>query len=118
MFKKIIDKKVFDLALDTSNYGLKKTKHYASLKNKKCGDRIEVSLNIKNKKIKRMYYETESCLFCKASASLFSKKIKNIDINKIDKIIFTIKFNPLLSKKYLSRKDCIMLPYYALKKAL
>lgn len=118
MFKKIIDKKIFNLALDTSNYGLKKTKYYASLKNKKCGDKIEISLNIKNKKIKRMYYETESCLFCKASASLLSKKIKNINIDKIDKIIFSKKFNPLLSKKYLSRKDCIMLPYYALKKAL
>ena len=118
MFKKIIDKKIFDLALDTSNYGLKKTKHYASLKNKKCGDRIEISLNIKNKKIKRMYYETESCIFCQASASLLSKNIKNTKISKIDNILLTKKFNFLFSKKYLSRKECVMLPFEALKKAL
>tara|TARA_Y100001970_G_scaffold253062_1_gene327430 strand:- start:10033 stop:10392 length:360 start_codon:yes stop_codon:yes gene_type:complete len=119
MYKKIIDKKILNLALDTSNYGLKKkTKHIASLKNKKCGDKIIIELDIKDKKILKMFYETESCIICQASASLLSKKIKNIPIKKIDKVLFTGQFNSLLSKKYLSRKDCVMLPYYALKKAI
>ena len=114
-----MDKKIFDLALDTSNFGLKnKTKYFSSLKGKKCGDKIKVELEIKDKKIKNMYYETESCIFCQASASLLSKKIKNIQIDKLDKIIFSPKFNTLLSKKYMARKDCILLPYHALKKAL
>ena len=33
--------------------------------------------------IKRMNYETESCVFCQASASLLSKSIKNKDKNKL-----------------------------------
>ena len=32
--------------------------------------------------IKKMYYETESCIFCQASASILSKEIKRIKINK------------------------------------
>ena len=65
-----MDKKIFDLALDTSNFGLKnKTKYFSSLKGKKCGDKIKVELEIKDKKIKNMYYETESCIFLQASAT-------------------------------------------------
>lgn len=119
MFKKIIDKKVLNLAIDTTNYGLNNNlKYYGSLKNKKCGDKIKIGLNIKKNKITEMLYETESCVFCQASASILSKKIKNIKINELSKIIFKEKFNILLSKKYISRKDCVMLPYNALKKIL
>ena len=119
MFKKIIDKQILNLALDTSNYGLsEKFKYCASLKNKKCGDKIKVGVHIRNMKVSKMNYETESCVICQASASLLSKKIKNIKINELYKIIFQKKFNILLSKKYLNRKDCVMLPYNALVKAL
>ena len=119
MDKKIIDKKILNLASDISNFGLKnKSKYFASVKNKKCGDRIKIELEIKNKKIKNMYYETESCIFCQASASLLSKKVKNTMVKNLDKIIFSKKFKFLLSKKYISRRDCVILPYQALKKAL
>ena len=119
MRKKIIDQKILSLASDTSNLGLKnKSKYCASHKNKKCGDRIKIELEIKNKKVKKMYYETESCIFCQASASLISKNIKNTFVKNLDKIIFSHSFKFLLSKKYLSRRDCILLPYLALKKAL
>ena len=85
MYKKIIDKKILNLAFDISNYGLKnKSKYFSSVKNKKCGDKIKVELEIKNKKIKNMCYETESCIFCQASASLLSKKVKNIMITNLD----------------------------------
>tara|TARA_Y100001970_G_scaffold292032_1_gene431608 strand:+ start:1219 stop:1578 length:360 start_codon:yes stop_codon:yes gene_type:complete len=119
MRKKIINKSILNLAYDVSNYGLKnKSKHFAILKNKRCGDRIKIELNIKNKKIKNMYYETESCIFCQASASLLSRNVKNLMIKNLDKIISSKKFKVLLSKKYISRRDCVLLPYYALKKAL
>tara|TARA_Y100000590_G_scaffold292919_1_gene329878 strand:+ start:1200 stop:1559 length:360 start_codon:yes stop_codon:yes gene_type:complete len=119
MDKKIIDKKILNLASDISNFGLKnKSKYFASVKNRKCGDRIKIELEIKNKKIKNMYYETESCIFCQASASLLSKKVKNTMVKNLDKIIFSKKFKFLLSKKYMSRRDCVILPYQALKKAL
>jgi len=119
MYKKIIDKKILNLAFDISNYGLKnKSKYFSSVKNKKCGDKIKVELEIKNKKIKNMCYETESCIFCQASASLLSKKVKNIMITNLDKILFSKKFKSLLSRKYITRRECIMLPFEALKKAL
>ena len=119
MRKKIIDQKILNLASDTSNIGLKnKSQFCASHKNKKCGDKIKIELEIKNNRIQNMYYETESCIFCQASASLISKNIKNTIVKNLDKIIFSNKFKLLLSKKYLSRRDCIMLPYLALKKAL
>ncbi len=119
MHKKIIDKKILNLAFDLSNYGLKnKSKNLASLKSKKCGDRIKVELEIKNRKIKNMHYETESCVFCQASASLLSKNVKNIMIKNLESVLFSQKFKSLLSKKYLTRRECIMLPFEALKKAL
>ncbi len=119
MHKEIIDKKILKLAFDTKNLGLKnRTKFNASLKNKKCGDRIKIELEIKNNKIKNMYYETDSCIFCQASASLLSKNIKNTLIKNLDKLLSSQKFKILLSKKYQSRRDCIMLPYLALKKAI
>ena len=43
--------------------------------------------------------------------------VKN-KIQNIDKIITSQRFKVLLDKKYLSRKDCVMLPYQAVKKAL
>ncbi len=55
MHEKIIDKKILNLAFDIKNYGLKnKSKHFASAKNKICGDEIKVELEIKNKKIKNI----------------------------------------------------------------
>ena len=119
MFKKIINKKILKLAYDLSNYGIKKKSKYTSnLKNKKCGDKIKVELQIKNKKIINMCYETESCILCQASASLLSKSVKNTPIKDLDKILKSRSYENLMSKKYLPRRDCIMLPYNALKKAL
>jgi NifU homolog involved in Fe-S cluster formation len=119
MRKKIIDKKILNLAFDTTNFGLKnKTKFYASHKNKKCGDKIKIELEIKNKKVKKMYYETDGCIFCQASASLLSTNIKNTLVKDLNDLVFSHKFKFLLSKKYISRRDCIMLPYQALKKII
>tara|TARA_B100000214_G_scaffold53096_1_gene33692 strand:- start:104 stop:463 length:360 start_codon:yes stop_codon:yes gene_type:complete len=119
MRKKIIDQKILNLASDTSNFGLmNKSKFFATHKNRKCGDKIKIELEIKNNKVKKMYYETESCIFCQASASLLSKNIQNTFVKNIDKIITSQRFKFLLGKKYLSRKDCVMLPYQAVKKAL
>ena len=82
-----------------------------------------------------MKYETESCIYCEASASLLAKKIKNLsvknvknDLNKIKKfslnkknVIFPknfLEFKSLLNKKNLTRLNCIFLPLDAVLKAL
>ena len=117
----MISTQIITIAADTANYGLKKnTKIVASHKNKFCGDKITVELNITNKIIKKMSYESESCVFCQASANLLAKYIKNKKIKKIDLFLKKIKkhknFKKLLETK--QRINCILLPFGALKKAI
>ena len=115
----MIDSKILEFAQDISNYGLKNTsKIFASIKNKKCGDRIKVELEVKNKIIKNMRYETESCIFCQASASVLAKHIKKNKVKNIKNLTSFQNFKFLLSKRYLSRKECVMLPIDAVKKAI
>jgi len=131
----MIDLKIINLAANTKNYGLKKNStHYASCKNKICGDKIKVEVNFNGIKIKDMRYETESCIFCEASASILSKIIKSIHIKSLKKEIvkiydsfdeekFTLPkkynlFKPLINKKNKNRLECIMLPFNAILKAL
>ena len=72
----MIDKYVFKLASNTTNVGLKnRYSHKISLKNTTCGDKITIEIIADTKKIHSMKYETESCLYCEASASLLSQKI-------------------------------------------
>ena len=82
-----------------------------------------------------MKYETESCVLCEASASLLSKKIKNLSIKiikqelnnlknislKESNFIFSKKFKEfkfLINKDNLNRLNCIYLPIDAVLKAL
>ena len=119
----MIDHQIIKFAADTSNYGIKKNSNYvATSKNKICGDKITVELEIEKNNIKKMSFETESCVFCQASASLLSKSIKkeNTKINTVSMILSTtIKnkdFKKLLKNK--ERISCIMLPFEALQKAI
>ena len=115
----MIDSKILEFAQDISNYGLQNTsKKFASIKNKKCGDKIKVELEVKNKIIKNMRYETESCIFCQASASVLAKHIKKNKLKNIKNLTSFKNFKFLLSKRYLSRKECVMLPIDAVKKAI
>ena len=72
--------KIIKLANNTKNYGLNNDfTHKVSVKNKKCGDKIIVELVLTKGKINSMRYITESCVYCQASASLFSNKIEKLD---------------------------------------
>ena len=80
----MINKDIIRLASNTSNVGLKnKYSHKISLKNSTCGDKITLELIADKKKISSMKYETESCIYCEASASLLSRKIKNVKLKDI-----------------------------------
>ena len=77
----MISAEIIKIASDTSNYGIKKNSNLiATSKNKICGDKITIEIEVSKNKIDKMYYETESCIFCQASASLLSKIIKNCNI--------------------------------------
>ena len=81
-----------------------------------------------------MKYETESCLYCEASASLLSKKIKKLSIQTIKNDFISLKkiskaneikiprkfaeFNKLLNSDNFNRFGCIFLPFDAVIKAL
>ena len=127
----MISSEIIQIASDTSNCGIKLNSSLVSTsKNKICGDKITVAIEIFNNKIEKMSYETESCIFCQASASLLSKIIKksNIDtlrddVNEINtshknkKIILKKKYKPfrkLFQQKYKERYNCILLPFNAL----
>ena len=82
----MISNEIIKFASNTSNVGLTNKYTFKSTKkNSMCGDLIKVELIQKNSKINSMKYETESCVLCEASASLLSKKIKNLPIKTIKK---------------------------------
>jgi nitrogen fixation NifU-like protein len=131
----MINPEIIKIASDTSNYGIKESSnHIATSKNKICGDKITIEIEELNKKIERMSYETESCIFCQASASLLSKVIKKSNIknlrtdieqinmsHKNKKIVLKKKYKPfrkLFQQKYKERFNCILLPFNALLKAV
>ena len=99
-----------------------------------CGDEIQIKLIIKKDKIVDFGYQGNACIYCQASASLLSKmwiNQKKMKINKLyDEVELYLKgnnenyknkcssFKKLFKQKNLSRKDCILLPFRALKKIL
>ena len=132
----MISNEIIKFASNTSNVGLTNKYTFKSTKkNSMCGDLIKVELIQKNSKINSMKYETESCVLCEASASLLSKKIKNLPIKTIKKelnklknislknlkLIFPNKFKEfkfLINKDNSNRLSCIYLPIDAVLKAL
>ena len=130
----MIDSKIIKIASYTENVGLRnKFTHKSSIKNSLCGDFIKAEFIADKLKVKSMRYETESCLLCEASASLFSRKIKNFKIRDLIKEIKELKksnnyinysfsnklkeFDRLINKKNINRFNCVTLPMEAFLKA-
>ena len=128
-----MDLEIINIASDTINHkNIKNHTHYSKLKNSLCGDEIKIKLIIKKDKIIDFGYQTNSCVYCQASASLLSKISINSKINKINELCDTVKFyfdndskikkikwvnlKKLFHKKNISRKECILLPFKTLKK--
>ena len=117
-----------------NNKNISNHTHFSKLKNSICGDEIQIKLIIKKDKIVDFGYQGNACIYCQASASLLSKMSinqKKMKINKLcDEVELYLKgnnenyknkcssFKKLFKQKNLSRKDCILLPFKALKKIL
>jgi nitrogen fixation NifU-like protein len=132
----MITNEIIKFASNTSNIGLTNKYTFKSVKkNSMCGDLIKIELISKSYKINSMKYETESCIFCEASASLLSKKIRNLQIKIIKKELNELKkiclddlnykfsrkfkeFKFLINKNNINRLNCIYLPIDAVLKAL
>ncbi len=130
----MINSKIIKIASFTRNAGLKnKFTHKSYIKNSLCGDSIKTEFIAKKSKIKSMRYETNSCILCEASASLFSRKIKNIEIKNLIKEVNELKkfkkkvnsifpkrfkeFKNLINKESIGRFHCVILPMDAFIKA-
>jgi nitrogen fixation NifU-like protein len=130
-----MDLRILEIASNTEgNKELSGATHYSKNKNPLCGDEMEISLIVRDNIIKDMGYKCKSCIYCQASVSLLSRKIKNKKINEIKSFINTAEnlfddvksslnqhwndFIEILNKKNLSRKECLLLPLRTVLKAL
>ena len=130
-----MDLKILEIASDTeNNKNVKNYTHAAKSKNPLCGDEIQIKLVIEDEKIVDFGYQGKSCVYCQATASLLSKKLINSKKNKINELcdyaksFFSKKqedieekwsfLGKLFDKKNISRKECILLPFNALKKSI
>ena len=132
----MINNEIIKIASNTSYVGLKNNYTYkSSKKNLMCGDLIKIELVVKKLKINSMRYETESCIYCNASASLIAKQIRGLsisrakkDLNKLRSFSMDLKsfqipskfkkFQSLFKKTNTNRLNCIFLPLDAVLKAL
>tara|TARA_Y100000996_G_scaffold176776_1_gene137692 strand:- start:304 stop:702 length:399 start_codon:yes stop_codon:yes gene_type:complete len=130
-----MDLEILQIAADTKNIkDIKNFTHKSKYKSKMCGDEIEISLIVKDQKIIDMGYQCKSCIYCQASASLLSKLSVNKSLIKINELIEFVNnffkntnlkfskewkpFEKLFDKKNISRKECILLPFKTVTKAL
>ncbi len=130
-----MDLKILEIASDTeNNKNIKNYTHAAKSINPLCGDEIHIMLVIEDEKLVDFGYQGKSCVYCQATASLLSKNLINSKKNKINEIcdyarsFFSKKqeniekkwsfLGKLFNKKNISRKECILLPFNALKKSI
>jgi len=131
----MIDKEIIKIASNTENHGvLDNHTHFSKLKNPVCGDEMKIYLIVENNSITNFKYECESCIYCQASVSLLSRKAKNKSIEKVknfaqqansyfDKSTNSFdkewkEFDKIMTKKNISRKECLLLPINTMFDAL
>ena len=130
-----MDLRILEIASHTENNKIiKNFTHKSKHKNPLCGDEMEISLIVKNNVIKDMGYQCKSCIYCQASVSLLSRKVKEKKINDIEnfiskgeKLFGNVKtslekhwkdFKEILNEKNIARKECLLLPLKTISKAL
>ena len=130
-----MDLRILEIASHTENNKvIQNFTHKSKHKNPLCGDEIEISLVVKNDIVKDIGYQSKSCIYCQASVSLLSRRVKNKNTDEVKMILshasklfdeknISLKINlkefkEILNEKNLKRKDCLMLPIKALAKAL
>jgi len=130
-----MDLELLKIASNTENHKIiTNHTHISKQKNPLCGDEMEISLKVKNEKIVDFGYRCKSCIYCQAAVSLLSRKSINKSVTKMKELTnFALSFfeksnppfqkewsvfNKLFDKKNLSRKECLILPFKTLSKAL
>jgi nitrogen fixation NifU-like protein len=134
-----MDLKIIEIASHTENQRvIKNYTHQSKNKNPLCGDEMEISLIVKDNIIEDIGYQCKSCIYCQASVSLLSRSVMQAPIEKIGDFLsqassffdenfdqlknINIKgvkdFKKIMNVKNISRKECLLLPFKTLSKAL
>ena len=128
-----MDLEIIKIASNTENFkNLENYTNQSSSKNPLCGDEIQIKLIIKNQKVVDFGYQGNSCVYCQATSSLLSRKLINWTTSEINELCDYVKnyfdqkdhildkkwkfLEKLLCKENISKKECILLPFNALKK--
>ena len=134
-----MDLKILEIASNTENHKvIKNYTHQSKNKNSLCGDEMEISLIVKDNIVQDIGYQCRSCVYCQASVSLLSRWVIQAPIEKISDFVskaefffdenfdqlkkINIKdlkvFKKIMNPKNISRKECLLLPFKTLSKAL
>ena len=134
-----MDLKILEIASNTENHKvIKNHTHQSKNKNPLCGDEMEISLIVKGDIIQDIGYQCRSCVYCQASVSLLSRSVMQSPIEKISAFVskaefffdenfdqlkkLNIKdlkdFKKIMNTENISRKECLLLPFRTLSKAL
>ena len=130
-----MDINILKIASDTkNNKHINNCTHSTKFKSSICGDEIEIFLIIKNNMIKDFSYQSQSCIYCNASANLATKNFKMKSKDKVKSFFKLLEqyndkqnisfpnewkdFKKIFNTKNFTRKECITLPIKALKKII
>ena len=130
-----MDINILKIASDTKNNKcINNFTHSIKYKSQICGDEIEIFLIIKNNMIKDFSYQSQSCIYCNASANLATKNFKMKSKDKVKSFFKLLEqyndkqnisfpnewkdFKKIFNTKNFTRKECITLPIEALKKII
>jgi len=108
---------ILDHYQNPRNYGkISKPTFSSKVSNPLCGDEIELTVKIKDKKVAEIKFQGKGCAISKASASMLTEYLKEkpeVELKKIDKD-FIIKM--LGIELGVNRIKCALLPLEAIKK--
>jgi len=134
-----MDLKILEIASNTENHKvIKNHTHQSKNKNPLCGDEMQISLIVKDNIIKDIGYQCRSCVYCQASVSLLSRWVMQLPIEKISEFVSNAEFffdenfyqskrinikdlkdfKKIMNPENISRKECLLLPFKTLSKAL
>ncbi len=101
------------------NYGeIKNPDVDATQSNTTCGDQMRIMGKIKNGKLVEISFISEGCAVSKASASMLTEKIKNMEIEKILKLKSKTVLSEFPSDLTPARFNCVLLCLKTIQKAL
>ena len=100
--------------------------HWAEKVNRSCGDRIAVSLEVENARIKGIFIEVEGCAICEGAAGILLTNAKGKPVETLDQMQTNIEtwltknipppYSNLtalepIKTTYKTRQNCAKLPF-------